>query len=247
MQMDRFSKSEFATVIEAIDKVFDVLDQFRNNPGKRLNLTKLFNYYKIYGVLRDQILSDIMEFWEISLDPGYSDSAFSRLAHLNSSFFSLASHVAAIVKKARTISISPFFQKYLLHLKKEKGQYYVKLKEKSKEAKGDSRQAGGPQKKAQKSMITLTSQQYEDFNQIYYLYRKLRRGKGLDISNPSLEISKKIKDLMALYPELFVKNGGDLVYLTELSQKLGEKIKSQKIINRVSDIEIDSIIFKIVV
>ena len=69
-------------------------------------------------------------------------------------------------------------------------------------------------------------------NDIVYVFKHIKRGKGFDIVRNGSELLGKVKQLKEVHPYLFESNGSGVVYPSKLGLKLGETIISYNKSNR---------------
>ena len=83
--------------------------------------------------------------------------------------------------------------------------------------------------------ITLTKTESNVLNDIIYLFKFVKKGKGFDVVANGTELLSNIKDLCDFYPFLFQSQNG-LLYPSEFGQKVGELILSYKKSNKQLDV-----------
>jgi hypothetical protein len=85
--------------------------------------------------------------------------------------------------------------------------------------------------------IEISSSNIALLNDIIYVFKHIKRGKGFDVVRNGSELLGKVKQLKHKHPYFFISNGNSLVYPSELGSKLGEIIisynKSNKQLEKV--------------
>ena len=75
-------------------------------------------------------------------------------------------------------------------------------------------------------------------NDIIYVFKHIKRGKGFDLVRNGSELLGKVKKLKEIHPYLFESNGTGMVYPSKLGLKLGEVIisynKSNKTLEKIT-------------
>jgi len=84
--------------------------------------------------------------------------------------------------------------------------------------------------------ITLSASHIKLLNDIIYVFKHVKRGKGFDIVKNGSELLAKVKDMKEAHPYLFELRGNGVVYPSELGLKLGEIIISYNKSNKELDI-----------
>ncbi|MFX1419975.1 MAG: hypothetical protein ACFE9N_13735, partial [Promethearchaeota archaeon] len=86
--------------------------------------------------------------------------------------------------------------------------------------------------------IMFTSSQIHLLNDIIYIFKHVKRGKGFDIVKNGSELLTKVKRLKNEHPYLFESRGNGVIYPSQLGLKLGELIisynKSNKTLDRLT-------------
>ncbi|MFX0004657.1 MAG: hypothetical protein ACFE9C_13385 [Candidatus Hodarchaeota archaeon] len=86
--------------------------------------------------------------------------------------------------------------------------------------------------------IDISNSDIALLNDIVYVFKHIKRGKGFDIVRDGSELLGKIKKLKEAHPYLFESNGSGVVYPSKLGLKLGETIisynKSNKPLEKVT-------------
>ncbi|MFW9879117.1 MAG: hypothetical protein ACFFG0_39060 [Candidatus Thorarchaeota archaeon] len=86
--------------------------------------------------------------------------------------------------------------------------------------------------------LMFTSSQINILNDIIYVFKHVKRGKGFDIVKNGSELLTKVKQLRNAHPYLFELKGNGLIYPSQLGLKLGELIisynKSNKTLDRIT-------------
>jgi hypothetical protein len=73
------------------------------------------------------------------------------------------------------------------------------------------------------------------FNDIIYVFKFVKRGKGFDTNTNGTDLLKNVRELFDYYPYFFQEENG-LVYPSELGLNLGDLILSYKKSNKLIDI-----------
>ncbi|MFW9866135.1 MAG: hypothetical protein ACFFEN_08570 [Candidatus Thorarchaeota archaeon] len=73
------------------------------------------------------------------------------------------------------------------------------------------------------------------FNDIIYVFKFVKRGKGFDANTNGTDLLKNVRELFDYYPYFFQEENG-LVYPSELGLNLGDLILSYKKSNKLIDI-----------
>ncbi len=75
--------------------------------------------------------------------------------------------------------------------------------------------------------VKLSKEQAKWLSDIIYLFKFVQKGKGFDLKNSHTpELLKNLKNLKDEYPYLFLENGNNLTYPTEIALELGSQILS---------------------
>jgi len=80
--------------------------------------------------------------------------------------------------------------------------------------------------------IILTKTETILWNDIIYLFKNVRRGKGFHLSHDTSEMNVSLKKLKDEHPYLIFSNGNGLVYPSKFGMELGSKINSYIKANR---------------
>ena len=97
-----------------------------------------------------------------------------------------------------------------------------------------------------KAPISISKQQIETLNDIIHVFRKVRKGKGFNISNQHTDLIKDLRKLYYSFPFLFRQNGHNLIYPTEIAIELGSKVSEYNKLNvDYTNIEIENYSFLI--
>lgn len=80
--------------------------------------------------------------------------------------------------------------------------------------------------------IEISNSHIALLNDIIYVFKHIKRGKGFDIVRNGSELLGKVKQLKEVHPYLFESNGSGVVYPSKLGLKLGETIISYNKSNR---------------
>lgn len=87
------------------------------------------------------------------------------------------------------------------------------------------------------NFIEISASNITLLNDIIYVFKYIKRGKGFDLIRNGSELLTKIKHLMEVHPFLFESKGKGMVYPSELGLKLGEVVisynKSNKTLENV--------------
>jgi hypothetical protein len=84
--------------------------------------------------------------------------------------------------------------------------------------------------------ITISRAQLEQFNDIFYTFKYVKRGGGFDITKNRTKISTYLKKLNEGYPYLFEEKANGLIYPSNFGIKLGDLIISYNKSNRAINI-----------
>lgn len=86
--------------------------------------------------------------------------------------------------------------------------------------------------------ITISPSHIALLNDIIYVFKHIKRGKGFDLIRNGSELLGKVKQLKEIHPYLFESKGNGMVYPSELGLKLGEVIisynKSNKTLEKIT-------------
>ena len=89
--------------------------------------------------------------------------------------------------------------------------------------------------------IHMTPTAAKLLSDITYTFKHINRGKGFNLKFTNIELLKNIKTLKATYSYLFMENGNNLTYLSEMGLLLGETILSySKTHKKLTDIELNN-------
>lgn len=87
-------------------------------------------------------------------------------------------------------------------------------------------------------IVSISTSHLKLFNDIIYVFKFVKRGKGFDVYQSGSELLVNLKKLKAEHPYLFESKGNGLIYPSELGLKLGELIisynKSNKEIKKLT-------------
>ncbi len=87
--------------------------------------------------------------------------------------------------------------------------------------------------------INMTHTNAKLFSDITYTFKHVTRGKGFNLKLANTELLRNIKILKMTFPYLFIENGNNLTYPSEIGLLLGEKILSyRKTHKTLSDIQL---------
>ncbi len=93
--------------------------------------------------------------------------------------------------------------------------------------------------------VVMKSEQVKGLSDIIYVFKKVRGGKGFDVSRNDNKIVKNLRNLKEEYPFLFRVNGNDLVYPSEVGLKLGDLVQSYNKLNKeINQLKVDNYKFK---
>ena len=89
------------------------------------------------------------------------------------------------------------------------------------------------------SKIRISQSHINQFNDIIYYFKNVKRGKGFDVQTNGTDLLKNVKELCGYYPYCFQEQANGLIYPSEFGLKLGEIILSYKKSNKkIEKIEI---------
>jgi len=89
--------------------------------------------------------------------------------------------------------------------------------------------------------IHMTHSRARLLSDVTYTFKHVNRGKGFNLKFANTELLKNIKTLKATYPYLFMENGNNLTYPSEMGLLLGEAILSySKIHKKLTEIELNN-------
>jgi len=95
--------------------------------------------------------------------------------------------------------------------------------------------------------IKMQKTQLDLFSDIIYYFKRVKKGKGFDISSNETALIRNLKNLMGEHPYLFLKNGGNLIYPSELGLEAGNYIFTYKKSNKtITSFEIKNHKFEVV-
>ncbi|MFX1500387.1 MAG: hypothetical protein ACFFDH_05415 [Promethearchaeota archaeon] len=94
--------------------------------------------------------------------------------------------------------------------------------------------------------ISLTQDQLKLLSDLIYTFKKIKRGRGFDLSEENSKFHANMKLLFQNHPYLFETNGNGLIYPSSFGQKLGELIISYSMANKeVKKVYIDNYKIKV--
>ena len=89
--------------------------------------------------------------------------------------------------------------------------------------------------------IHITPSSAQLLSDVTYTFKHINRGKGFNLKFTNTELLKNIKTLKATYPYLFMENGNNLTYPSEMGLLLGETILSySKIHKKLTEIKLNN-------
>jgi hypothetical protein len=95
-------------------------------------------------------------------------------------------------------------------------------------------------------IVEISTSHITLLNDIIYVFKHIKRGKGFDLVKNGSELLGKVKQLKEIHPYLFQSKGNGVVYPSELGLKLGETIISYNKSNKeLEKIIIDNHIIKV--
>lgn len=80
--------------------------------------------------------------------------------------------------------------------------------------------------------IRMLQSHINQFNDIIYFFKHIKRGKGFDVQTNGTDLLKNVKELCDYYPYCFQEQQNGLVYPSEFGLKLGELLLSYKKSNK---------------
>jgi len=94
--------------------------------------------------------------------------------------------------------------------------------------------------------IDIFHSQLTLLNDIIYVFKYIKRGRGFDLIENGSELLGKVRQLKETHPYLFESKESDLVYPSELGLKLGEIVISYNKSNKqLEEVNIDNHIIKV--
>jgi len=101
-------------------------------------------------------------------------------------------------------------------------------------------------KKTAPTTIEINRQDADIVNDMVYMFKYVERGKGFNLDEGTTKLLEKLKKLYLEYPYFFQKNGNNLYYPSQLSQKLGDLLFTYKKNNKTfEEIQIED--YKIII
>jgi len=95
--------------------------------------------------------------------------------------------------------------------------------------------------------IKITPSHLKLLNDVIYIFKHVKIGKGFDISKNGSELLTNLKELNNTHPYFFISKGNGLIYPSELGLKLGELIISYNKGNKeVKTLSIENHTFKVI-
>ncbi|MBA7646883.1 hypothetical protein ES703_54649 [subsurface metagenome] len=80
--------------------------------------------------------------------------------------------------------------------------------------------------------IRMSQSHINQFNDIIYFFKHIKRGKGFDVLANGTDLLKNVKELCDYYPYYFQEQQNGLIYPSEFGLKLGELLLSYKKSNK---------------
>jgi len=80
--------------------------------------------------------------------------------------------------------------------------------------------------------IRMSQSHINQFNDIIYYFKYVKRGKGFDVQSNGTDLLKNVKELCDYYPYCFQEQKNRLIYPSEFGLKLGELLLSYKKSNK---------------
>jgi len=80
--------------------------------------------------------------------------------------------------------------------------------------------------------IRMSQSHINQFNDIIYFFKHVKRGKGFDVQTNGTDLLKNVKELCDFYPYCFQEQQNGLVYPSKFGLKLGELLLSYKKSNK---------------
>ena len=91
------------------------------------------------------------------------------------------------------------------------------------------------------SKIRMPQSHINQFNDIIYCFKHVKRGKGFDVRTNGTDLLNNVKELCDYYPYCFQEQKNGLIYPSEFGLKLGEIILSYKKSNKkIEKIDIEN-------
>jgi len=95
--------------------------------------------------------------------------------------------------------------------------------------------------------VEMTTSQINLFNDIIYVFKFVKRGKGFNITKNGTELSHNVKVLKSEHPYLFTSKGNGIIYPSFVGLKLGELIISYNKSNKeIKKFSIENFIFEVI-
>jgi len=95
--------------------------------------------------------------------------------------------------------------------------------------------------------IKISPSHLKLLNDLIYVFKHVKRGKGFDIGNNGSELLTNLKELNNTHPYLFISKGNGLIYPSELGLKLGELVISYNKSNKeVKTLSIENHTFTVI-
>ncbi|GAH72248.1 unnamed protein product [marine sediment metagenome] len=80
--------------------------------------------------------------------------------------------------------------------------------------------------------IRMSQSHINQFNDIIYYFKYVKRGKGFDVQTNGTDLLKNVKELCDYYPYFFQEQKNGLIYPSEFGLKLGELLLSYRKSNK---------------
>lgn len=168
------NRSQFLKFLQAFERIIDILEDFEDNYGKKLNFSKLASLLNIPHAYTDEL--------------------------------------ASLLVKTHDIFVN-VFKNHNLKRRRENNFVYLITEKLITE-------------KQIPSEIIFTSAQIKLFNDIIYTFRRVKRGRGFDVSKNGTELLSNLNSLKFEHPYLFERKDNGLIYPSPFGLKLGDLIIS---------------------
>ena len=196
-------KSPVNDILNRINTLVDALMGFKDNPGKRLNITKLGKYLRFSP-------SEIEDSVELILK--------------------IQTYVDKILKGYEVEKVT------------QGASVYLKLRAKSDDDAPSLPIGSSPSPPEE---LTMSDTYKQCFNDLIYVFKRVKKGSGFDVSNPNKDLINKLLLLKEKYPPLFERRENGLIYPSKVGMKLGEAIITSNKTNReLREVSIEGITIK---